>query len=111
MYSPNSFVSCGGEPPSLETFHNAPPSFSSQETKTIDFPSGDHAGEYSVCSKEETVKRRGVPPGKSMIQICPTAWKASFLPSGEAVCQRAKRIGKASSVMRRSVFAISEMVR
>src|SRR5258707_7218233 len=110
MYSPGSFVSCCGEEPSLEIFQTAPPSFSSHEVNTMNFPSGDHAGEYSIGENSFAVKRCGVPFGKSMIQMRPMAWKASFLPSGDAVCQRAKRIGNASSVSRRSVFAISEIV-
>src|SRR5580704_16493543 len=111
MYSPGSVVSCCGEPPCAEIFQSAPPNFSSHEANAMDFPSGDHAGEYSVAVKEDAVKRRGCPAGMSMSQMWPTAWNASDLPSGEAVCQRAKRIWNSSSVMRRSVLAICEIVR
>ena len=73
MKSPASAVSRSGFPPEARTFQRCPRPISSQEVKAIHRPSGDHAGAYSSGSNPSGVRRRGVPFGRSMVQIRPTA--------------------------------------
>src|SRR5580704_19765642 len=110
-YWAGSRVSFSGTPPPAAIFQRNPPSFSSQLVNAIERPSGDHEGEYSKGANESGVSRCGVPEGKSMIQIRPTAWNASLLPSGDAVCQRVNCTSKGPSDTFRCGYACSEMVR
>ena len=77
----------------------------------MSWPSGDHAGAISEWSKESSVRRSGVPPGRSINQIRPTAWKARRLPSGDEVVQRGNFTVKVVPSGSWGRPAISEMMR
>ena len=74
-------------------------------------PSGDHAGAISEWSKESSVRRSGVPSGRSIIQIRPTAWNARRLPSGDEAVQRGNLTVNVVPSGSCGLPAISEMTR
>ena len=58
----------------------------------MDLPSDDQLGSYSKPPKSFGVNLDAFFLRTSINQILPTAWKAKYLPSGEAVAELAKRI-------------------
>src|SRR5688572_11979344 len=64
-----------------------PSESSSQVAYTMDAPSADHDG-YNSKWCDALVRRLGVPAGRSLSQICPSAWYITLRWSGDTLTQR-----------------------